>query len=544
MGEDYDSAPICPLPARPGNDNRDMNLPMKKPTPARISQLIFLAAFIVLFLMTEYRGSDRLVAAVNGFFRADPLTAASTLLATKTWTPLLLPGLLVLLFSLVLGRFFCGWLCPLGTILDLVTKRIKKSAAPLLFNRNLKYWLLLPLLSASLFNLNLAGLLDPIALLLRGLTFFVHPLLGDAVRGSWRGLYGLLGDNRDLIAPGYKLVAGYLLPFREALYPLAFSSAILLGIIILLERYGERTWCRHLCPLGTLVGIAARFSPLVKAPIAPCSPCRKCAAACPSGFDRELMQKEECFACMRCVYACPSGKVTFSFGFQAETTPFMERRVFLGGIVSGFVAARLFRFRDPAAEARLLRPPGVRQEAEFLKKCVRCGECMKVCLRSALYPALSQAGIEGLYTPVLIPRLGYCEYNCTLCGQVCPTGAIPDLPVAEKKRQVIGKAVFDKNHCLPFARRIDCIVCEEHCPIPQKAIRSEIVTVTAFDGSKRQVKTPYVVEELCNGCGICEKVCPLEGKSAIEVFAVKDRTPLQEATVLDRTVPAAEDPYK
>jgi ferredoxin len=256
------------------------------------------------------------------------------------------------------------------------------------------------------------------------------------------------------------------------------------------------------------------------------------------------MQKEECFSCMSCVHACPTGKVRFSFGFQSGKTPFMERRVFLGGLFSGFMLARVFRFRDPTAESRLLRPPGVRDEAEFLKKCVRCGECMKVCLRSALYPALSQAGIEGLYTPVLIPRLGYCEYNCTLCGQVCPTGAIPDLPVAEKKREVIGKAVFDKNHCIPFARRIDCIVCEEHCPIPQKAIRSEIMTVVGFDGSTRQVKAPYVVEELCNGCGICEQVCPLEGKSAIEVFAVKDRTPLREAAAPVRKAPLTEDPYK
>lgn len=521
---------------------KDHNI-LKKLPPHRISQLLFLAAFVILFLMTEYRGSDRIVAAVNGFFRANPLTALSTLLATKAWVPLMLPGVLTLLFSLLLGRFFCGWLCPLGTILDLLTKRIRKAAAPLIFNRSVKYWLLLPLLSASLFNLNLAGLLDPIAILLRGLTFFVHPLLGDSVRGSWRGLYHLIGDNRDLLAPGYKLIAGYLLPFREALYPLAFTSAALLGIIILLERYGERTWCRHLCPLGTLLGIAARFSPLVKAPAAPCSPCQKCATACPSGFDRELMQKEECFSCMSCVHACPAGTVSFSFGFQAETAPFMERRVFLGGMFSGFVAARLLRFRDPSQESRLLRPPGVRSEDEFLKKCVRCGECMKVCLRSALYPAFSQAGIEGFYTPVLIPRLGYCEYNCTLCGQVCPTGAIPDLPPEEKKRQVIGRAVFDKNHCIPFARRIDCIVCEEHCPIPQKAIRSEMQTVTGFDGTIRKVKAPYVVEELCNGCGICEKVCPLEGKAGVEVFAVKDRTPLREPAAFDRKKPAVSDPY-
>jgi Pyruvate/2-oxoacid:ferredoxin oxidoreductase delta subunit len=148
----------------------------------------------------------------------------------------------------------------------------------------------------------------------------------------------------------------------------------------------------------------------------------------------------------------------------------------------------------------------------------------------------------GLYTPLLIPRLGYCEYNCTLCGQVCPTGAIPDLPPAEKKREVIGKAVFDKNHCIPFAKRIDCIVCEEHCPIPQKAIRSEVVTERDFAGKSVTVNKPYVVEELCNGCGICENVCPLEGKAGIEVFAVKDRTPIAENA--GSKTQTSDDPYK
>jgi polyferredoxin len=517
---------------------------MRKPTSSRICQLIFLAAFLVLFLMTEYRGSDRIVAAVNAFFRANPLTAVTTTLATGSYQPLLLPGLLVLLFTLLLGRFFCGWLCPLGTLLDLLSPRIKKTGLPCWLAGSVKYWLLLPLLAASLFNLNLAGLFDPVAILLRGLTFFLHPLIGDSVRGSWRTLYGIIGENRDLFAPGYRLVSGYLLPFREAIYPLAFLSAVVLLLVMFMEHYGPRTWCRHLCPLGTLLGIAARFSPLLRVPAAPCSDCNRCADTCPSAFDREVMQKEECLACMSCVAACPAKKVRFSFGTLREKKPFMERRVFIGGLFSGFLLARLFRFRDPTAESRLLRPPGVRSEDEFLKKCVRCGECMKVCLRSALYPALSQAGVEGLYTPLLIPRLGYCEFNCSLCGQVCPTGAIPDLPLAEKKRQVIGKAVFDKNHCMPFARRLDCIVCEEHCPIPQKAIRSEQVQVTGADGRQVTVKQPYVVDELCNGCGICEKVCPLEGKAAIEVFAVKDKTPLKEHTLTAVGVKTESDPYR
>ena len=513
-------------------------------TKARISQIIFLAVFLILFLMTEYRGSDRIGVAVNAFFRADPLAGLTTLLATKDWNPLLLPGFLLLIFSAILGRFFCGWVCPLGTVLDLVTARITKTAPIRWLKGNAKYWLLLPLLTASLLNLNLAGLLDPIAILVRALTFFIHPFLGETARSGWVGLYRLLGDRRDILDPGYRVLKDYLLPYRETLYPLAFLSAIIFVAIIWLERYESRNWCRNLCPLGTLLGLVARLSPFSRVPDSLCSDCRSCAELCPTSFDRELLRKEECILCMECMLRCPKQRAVFRLtGFNpAEGGPVMERRVFIGGLAAGFFLARLFRFRDPALQARLLRPPGVRDEAVFLEKCVRCGECMKVCLRSALYPAFSQAGLEGLYTPILIPRLGYCEYNCTLCGQVCPTGAIPELPEQRKKLEVIGKAVFAKDQCIPFAKRMDCIVCEEHCPIPQKAIRSETLTMTNFSGEQVKVRLPYVVDELCNGCGICENVCPLEGKAGIEVFAVKDRTPLLEGA--GEGLLTGKDPYR
>jgi polyferredoxin len=499
-------------------------------TKARISQIFFLAVFLILFLMTEYRGSDRIGVAVNAFFRADPLAGLSTLLATKEWNPLLLPAFLLLFFSAMIGRFFCGWICPLGTVLDLVTGRIAKTASLQWLKGSAKYWLFLPLITASLLNLNLAGLLDPIAILVRALAFFIHPLMGETARSAWVGLYRLLGDRRDLLDPGYRVLKDYLLPYRETLYPLAFLSALVFAAIIWLERYESRNWCRNLCPLGTLLGLVARLSPFRRVPEALCSDCRSCAELCPTSFDGELLQKEECILCMDCLLRCPNKRINFHHsGFiTLDSGPVMERRVFIGGVAGGFFLARLFRFREPLPQTRLLRPPGVRGEAEFLEKCVRCGECMKVCLRSALYPAFFQSGIEGLYTPLLIPRLGYCEYNCTLCGQVCPTGAIPELPVQRKRLEVIGKAVFAKDHCIPFAKRMDCIVCEEHCPIPQKAIRSETVTMAGFAGERVKVRLPYVVDELCNGCGICENVCPLEGKAGIEVFAVKDRTPLLE----------------
>jgi ferredoxin len=499
-----------------------------KCTPARICQLFFLALFLFLFVQTEYRGRDEINAAVNAFFRVNPLVLFSYLLAAKSWSWLLLPALLMTVATLLLGRFFCGWLCPLGTILDLVTVKIVKSSPIKALKGNTKYWLLLPLLSASLFNLNLSGLLDPIAILLRGLTFFFYPVIGLTARVGWVELYQAIGERRDAVAPAYNLIRDNLLPFRDTLYPLAFLSAATLIGIIALERFETRNWCRNLCPLGTLLGWLGRFSLFTRVPAGMCGDCGQCRELCPTTFDQGVLVKEECVLCMECQQGCPHNRITFrpSLKLKGIGPLLPERRLLLGGMAGGLLLALPARFRNPEKESRLLRPPGVRSEDDFLKKCVRCGECMKVCLKNALYPAAYQAGLEGIYTPLVIPRFGYCEYNCTLCGQVCPTGAIPALPVEAKRREVIGKAVFDKNHCLPFARKIDCIVCEEHCPIPEKAIRSRAVTVIGIDGVSREVKEPYIVEEICNGCGICENVCPLETKSGIEIFAVKNRTPI------------------
>jgi len=500
------------------------------PNTPRIFQLLFLALFLILFVQTEYRGRDEINAAVNAFFRADPLVLFSYLLAVKSWTWLLLPALLMTIATLLLGRFFCGWICPLGTLLDLVTPCISKKTPLLQLKGNLKYWLLLPLLFASLFNLNLAGLLDPISLLLRGLTFFLYPLLGLGARDGWVELYRLMGDRRDMLAPAYGLLRDHLLPFRDTLYPLALLSALLLAGIFVLERYETRNWCRNLCPLGTLLGWLGRFSLFKRVPAGLCSDCGTCRDLCPTGFDRDILAKEECILCLECQLRCPHQRITFrpAAPFKSFGPLLPERRLVLGGLAGGLLLAVPARFRGTDVNLRLLRPPGVRNEEEFLKKCVRCGECMKVCLKNALYPAAYQAGIEGMYTPLVIPRLGYCEFNCTLCGQVCPTGAIPQLAVEGKRREVIGKAVFDKNHCLPFAKKINCIVCEEHCPIPDKAIRSREVQVAGPDGVERAIREPYIVEEICNGCGICEYVCPLETKAGIEVFAVKNRSAIPE----------------
>ena len=143
---------------------------------------------------------------------------------------------------------------------------------------------------------------------------------------------------------------------------------------------------------------------------------------------------------------------------------------------------------------------------------------MKVCIQNALHPCFMESGYEGMFSPRLIPRLGYCEFNCTLCGQVCPTGAIRKLSHTEKKAFVIGKAVFDKARCLPFADHSPCIVCEEHCPTHDKAIKFDEITVINRKGESVKLMQPYIIPELCIGCGICENKCPLAGDSAIRVL--------------------------
>ena len=293
----------------------------------------------------------------------------SYLLTVKSFTWLIFPGLLVLALTFLLGRFFCGWICPLGTIIDLVTGRIAKTEPIRAFKGNLKYFLLIPLLTASLFGVNLSGLLDPLALLVRALTLFFYPLLGDSVRQGWVVLYRFMGDRRDLLAPGYDLLRDHILPFRETFYPLALLSTALFALILFLERYETRNWCRNLCPLGTLLGIAGRFSSFSRKPRKLCPDCGACLELCPTSFDGGTHRKEECILCMKCHQGCPSQRVQFTIaGISAGSGPFIpERRVVLGGMVSGFFLARFFRFRSPEADARLLRPPGVRDETRFLQ---------------------------------------------------------------------------------------------------------------------------------------------------------------------------------
>ncbi len=83
---------------------------------------------------------------------------------------------------------------------------------------------------------------------------------------------------------------------------------------------------------------------------------------------------------------------------------------------------------------------------------------------------------------------------------------------------MIGKATIDQNRCIAWSDHVDCIICEEMCPLPEKAIELKQSEWVYQDGSRVDVKVPYVLRERCIGCGICEYQCPVAGDAAIRVY--------------------------
>lgn len=501
----------------------------------RLSQGIFLGVFFVLFLKTDYNGTDHLHAAVNLIFRLDPFVAACVLLGVKSFVALLLPSLLVVFVSMIFGRGFCGWFCPMGTLLDLTQKivavrnRTNRTHYP-----NLPLVILVFALFSSAFGFAVAGYVDPFSLLVRGMAQAFYPLFNSLSVGFFSFTYRELPEYVNHVTePLYALLQKIILPSGQKFFHLAFLSFFMLAGIFLLEGVQRRFFCRNICPLGAMLGLVGRKALIAgKGGSSDCGSCRICSSKCRMGaIDEERrIAMTTCNLCFECVQKCPRKIINFGVSrpWTGNTSTSLSRRRFLGAAVAGVLlpSVKGVEVLAKAPDPFLIRPPGALAEKEFLARCVRCAECIQVCIGNALQPSFLQAGLDGMFSPLLAARTGYCEFSCTLCGQVCPTGAIRELSKAEKHRAKIGHAWFDKNTCLPYAKGIPCMVCEEHCPTPEKAIRFKEVEMMGEAGSVVSVQQPYIVDELCIGCGICENKCPLPGKAAVYITSAgEDRHP-------------------
>ncbi len=486
----------------------------------RVSQSVFFTLFVVLFFFATYPLITGLP--VDLFLRIDPLLAVTAIISSRSFIIKLIPALVILVLTVLLGRFFCGWICPLGSIVDWWDNRNRKAKRNDPKLKWLKYAILSAVLAGTLVSVQLTGYLDPIPLLTRTFTIVLYPLFVLAFDAIFSLLIALplIGDASFSL---HESLRGVILP----IHLITFKNMVIIFLvftgILLATKISRRFWCKYLCPLGALLGVASIFRLYRRNVSDACTECSLCARKCRMNAisnDGKSTEHAECINCMDCQKVCPTGAVSFRLGGKTiPVKPDISRRRLLIAGVAGLLTAGIFRSAMTSVRKKgwVVRPPGAMEEDKFLDRCVRCGECIRVCSTSGggLQYSSLEGGFEGIWTPILDPYTGYCEYNCNMCGQVCPTGAIHPLPLKERQKMIMGIAHFNKTRCIPWYYGENCMVCEEHCPLPDKAIKFREEEVTTIDGRRNNILLPYVDEETCIGCGICVNKCPVEGERGI-----------------------------
>ncbi len=510
-------------------------------------QLIFWLLFITILINTRDPISDPFIYNLLPKLSIH-LGITSSLVAGKLLDSFFI-SLVVVALTLFLGRFFCGWVCPLGITLD-VTDRVfnrgknnSRSLRGKKWNfKPYKYIVLIISIVVALAGVHVAGIIDPLSLVFRTYGTVIYPYFDSSIKLIFTLLYKVPLVN-SVSEPVYELLKSHLLDYRNIMFLGHLKIFFFFLLIIALSSFARRFWCQSLCPLGASLSLFSRFAPFRRVvDTDKCTNCLRCERACRMNAihnSGENTYEGECIKCFECLPSCEYDAISFGFenplagpGKGEETVKKgrgkaedvdISRRGLIYGLVSSAVAVPVLK-RKPGYEkdhTYLIRPPGALPEEDFIDHCIRCGECMKVCPTNALHPTIFEAGLEAVFTPRLIPKLGYCEKNCILCSQICPTDAIKELKISDKETTIFGTAYFNKDLCIPWSEHINCIVCEEVCPTQTKAIRFMDKTVLNKEGKRVRVKLPYVIEKLCIGCGICENKCPVPGSSAIRVRTPK-----------------------
>lgn len=470
-------------------------------------------------MFTPTMFDDREWAPVELYLWLDPLVGVSAAIAARALNVALIGALFVLLLSVAAPRAFCGYLCPLGAMIGIgdwfvarargLLKRGKPETTvsrPASRWRQLRFAMLAFVIGGALVGVTLSGTVAAIPVLTRGLMF-----------SGGRAQFGLVRGWSEIGSFGAECWVSL------GLFALVFALCIV----------GPRFWCRRLCPSGALLSLASPLRLTERRVDENCVSCGECIKAC--AFDAIAedfsTRHSDCASCQTCGAVCPTGAITFGRRHPPATDGFpiapplpatVSRRDFLMTPACGVAGAVAGRFGIAKNEPKpLLRPPGSVNEKDFLALCVRCGECFKVCPGPTLHPAGFEHGLDALWTPVVEPTVAGCHPDCNFCTQICPTRAIRPLDLEAKKRFVMGIAKINKKTCLPYCGESDCRLCFDECEavgyhaiemrevtldIDLSAIPPGVYSDMEIEEMSR-IEAPFVIEEKCVGCGLCEYRC-------------------------------------
>lgn len=436
--------------------------------------------------------------------------------------------LIVLVLTALFGRVYCSYLCPLGVLQDIIIyfrgvfrkkgNRFRYKKALNIMRYSILAITVIFFLGGSIFFINL---LDP------------YSIFGRISTGLFRPLYVGLNNITGSILESYDIYYLYPYSLKKMGFVILWLPSAFLLLIVALSLYRGRLYCNSICPVGSLLGLLSKLSIYkIKMDTSLCTKCGKCMFVCKANcinIKEQHVDFSRCVGCYNCIAVCPDAAIGYKYSTSIvrnnktdESVDTGKRRFISSLILFGTslfglnILARQNNYPQdsqpkdalvPVNRKNPVTPPGSLSIDHFKNACTACHLCVNACPTDVLQPAFLTYGLAGMMQPHMDFIRSYCNYSCTTCSEICPTGAIIPINEKEKKTTQTGIAHFIKQNCIVYTDDTACLACAEHCP-------TTAVHMTPYgDG----LKIPEVTPEICIGCGACEYACPAAPYKAIYV---------------------------